>query len=338
MRTRTPDHAAATRAKAGLAVAMTLAASLVVVSARAEDAAHPAPTATPAASKTSATAHDPKAAAPHAATPATAATANKPAASKPAANAMVMPKDAPRPGQTAAVAAPKPGTPAATAKPAAVKPVAVAPNPKPAPANPAVRPNPNATVAKPATAPVAPAKAAPAPAATPGKPTAQAVKTGAATGAAIATASHASNVKVTPMVPPPSARPARGVGDAKATPIAPAAQLDEHVTYQYNTLGRRDPFQSYIDGSFVGEDVGGDAPVEVGGMKVVGVVWGETDRFAMVEDGRGNSHVLRRGDKVMNGFVEDLKKDGVVVNLTADGQSQSVTIPLIRKGEKNASR
>jgi len=32
------------------------------------------------------------------------------------------------------------------------------------------------------------------------------------------------------------------------------------VTYQYNALGRRDPFQSLIGGEFVGADVGGDAP------------------------------------------------------------------------------
>ena len=44
--------------------------------------------------------------------------------------------------------------------------------------------------------------------------------------------------------------------------------------------------------------------------------------------------VLRRGDKVMNGVVESLKRDGVVVNLTVDGQSQSVVIPLTKKGEK----
>jgi hypothetical protein len=133
---------------------------------------------------------------------------------------------------------------------------------------------------------------------------------------------------VSPEVPAPGA----------AKTAAPPAQIDEQVTYQYNTLGRRDPFQSMIEGEFVGEDVGGDAPIDVGGLKVVGIVWSDEDKFAMVEDPRGNSHVLRRGDKVMNGFVEDLKRDGVVINLTADGQSQSVTIPLIRKGEKNASR
>lgn len=112
--------------------------------------------------------------------------------------------------------------------------------------------------------------------------------------------------------------------------------MDDHLTYQYNALGRRDPFQSLVEGEFVGADVGGDAPPDVGGIKVVGIVWGATDQFALVEDVRGNSFVLRKGDKVQNGYVEGLKRDGVIVNLTAEGQSQSVVIPLVRKGDSNA--
>jgi hypothetical protein len=137
-----------------------------------------------------------------------------------------------------------------------------------------------------------------------------------------------------------------GSGSALVTAVSPEpantaglGRVDEHVTYQYNALGRRDPFQPMVGGEFVGDDVGGDAPVDIGGMKVVGIVWGTEDKFAMVEDGRGQSLVLRVGDKVMNGVVEGLRRDAVVVRITADGQSQSVAIPLTRKGDKsNATR
>lgn len=114
------------------------------------------------------------------------------------------------------------------------------------------------------------------------------------------------------------------------------AHLDAHLTYQYNALGRRDPFTALVGGDFIGADVGGDAPPDPGGMKVVGIVWGATDQFALVEDVRGNSFVLRKGDKVQNGFIESLKRDAVLVTVTADGQSQTVTIPLERKGDSNA--
>lgn len=119
-------------------------------------------------------------------------------------------------------------------------------------------------------------------------------------------------------------------------PGSTLAHVDEHLTYQYNALGRRDPFQSLVDGAFVGADVGGDAPPDPGGIKVVGIVWGSTDQFALVEDVRGNSFVLRKGDKVQNGFVENLKRDAIVVTITSDNQSQSVEIPLERKGDQNA--
>jgi hypothetical protein len=119
-------------------------------------------------------------------------------------------------------------------------------------------------------------------------------------------------------------------------PGSTLAHADDHLTYQYNALGRRDPFQSLVDGAFVGADVGGDAPPDPGGIKVVGIVWGATDQFALVEDVRGNSYVLRKGDKVQNGYVEGLKRDAIVVTITSDNQSQTVEIPLERKGDQNA--
>lgn len=135
-----------------------------------------------------------------------------------------------------------------------------------------------------------------------------------------------------------------GASAPMVTSVAPSrtqattqmAHLDDHLTYQYNALGRRDPFQSLVTGTFVGDDVGGDAPPDPGGIKVVGIVWGSTDQFALVEDVRGNSLVLRKGDKVQNGYVAALKRDAVIFSLTADGQTQSVVIPLMRKGDQNA--
>jgi hypothetical protein len=140
-----------------------------------------------------------------------------------------------------------------------------------------------------------------------------------------------------PAGPTPARLAASNAGRTKG--VQTVAHLDQKLTYQYNALGRRDPFQPMMGGEFVGADVGGDAPVDVGGMKVVGIVWGTEDKFAMAEDGRGQSLVLRVGDKVMNGVVESLRRDAVVVRITADGQTQTVAIPLTRKGDKsNASR
>jgi hypothetical protein len=187
----------------------------------------------------------------------------------------------------------------------------------------AAKPGANATAAKPG---------APAPAVAYGPPAPVAPATPAGLKASPASA-------LTPAV---TSRPVSATRAPNATP-APGAptssHLDEQLTYQYETVGRRDPFQPIVGGAFVGADVGGDAPMDIGGVKVVGVVWGSEDKFAMVEDARGQSNVLRVGDRIQNGVVTGLKKDGVIVTLTVDGQSQTVTIPLTKKGDQsNANR
>jgi hypothetical protein len=155
-----------------------------------------------------------------------------------------------------------------------------------------------------------------------------------APGAPIArTAASTRKPVVASSVKKPSARPVSASPGIVQVTLPPVPQ-EERVTYHYNALGRRDPFRSLVDG-FVGMDEGGDAAPDVGGIKVVGIVWGATDKFALVEDPRGNSLVLRQGDKVMNGVVEVLKRDALVVKLNVEGASQSITIPVTRKGDSN---
>lgn len=171
--------------------------------------------------------------------------------------------------------------------------------------------------------------------------TAKGAQHAATGGAATAQAGRPVHANAAAGATPAGTAPARLAASSagKTRGVQTVAHLDQKLTYQYNALGRRDPFQPMIGGEFVGADVGGDAPVDVGGMKVVGIVWGTEDKFALCEDGRGQSLVMRVGDKVMNGVVEALRRDAVVVRITADGQTQSVAIPLTRKGDKsNATR
>jgi len=316
MNTRIREHAPALRAW----VRNTLLASLVL-------AAGSVHAQTPAPAKT---AGDSVKAAPAPAPATKAAVAKAPAAS--------VKSPAPATSPAKATVAPAQATPATVPAGTQAKPVT-------APASTQAKPAavPAGTQAKPANAPAKPAtgikgpptKAAPG---TPVPPTAKAQ--GKQTSVNATTVSKSTLVATRPLSSAEAAKTSSGVATSGTQQVkVPAAQLDEHITYQYNTLGRRDPFQSMLEGEFVGADVGGDAPPDIGGLTVVGIVWGDSDRFALCEDARGNSHILRKGDKVMNGVVQELKRDGVVMNLTVDDQSESVTIPLTRKGEKkNATR
>jgi hypothetical protein len=66
-------------------------------------------------------------------------------------------------------------------------------------------------------------------------------------------------------------------------------------------------------------------------MKLVGIVWSPSDKFALVEDGRGHGHVLRVGDPVINGYVVGLTRQELLIRQTSYGDSQTVTIQLQRK-------
>lgn len=204
------------------------------------------------------------------------------------------------------------------------------------------------TTATAAKAPAAPAKspagatknpAAPAATGTAAQrqtPPADATKRGTpvATGAAPTDARSAAATSPVKTARTQSATPSVAV--RQVSPPQPAP-VEDRVNYQYNALGRRDPFQPLVGGGFVPADVAG-APPDVGGLKVVGIVWGAEDKFALIEDPRGNSMVLRKGDKVMNGVVETLRRDAVVVKLTVDGSTDLLEIPLTRKGESNENR
>ena len=120
---------------------------------------------------------------------------------------------------------------------------------------------------------------------------------------------------------------------ATASPRKPSSSEERHLlnreVYVYKTVGRRDPFASLLTGEF--ETTVGRPLLDVSSMKLVGIVWGSSDKFALVEDGRGHGHVLRVGDAVINGSVVGLTKDELMIRQSSYGDTQTVTIQLQRK-------
>ncbi|HEU4333351.1 MAG TPA: hypothetical protein VFT32_02550 [Candidatus Eisenbacteria bacterium] len=116
------------------------------------------------------------------------------------------------------------------------------------------------------------------------------------------------------------------------------AMLFQREQYVYQAAGRRDPFQSLIDGKYQSQS-GDGSLVDVGDMHLVGIMWGSSDKFALVEDSRGRGYVLRVGDPVLNGYISGISKTELQVVQNAFGDSQTVTIQLKSKeGDPNATR
>jgi len=116
-----------------------------------------------------------------------------------------------------------------------------------------------------------------------------------------------------------------------------ASVLFARDQYVYSSSGRRDPFLSLLDGKFQGS--GDGSLIDVGDIHLVGIMWGTSDKFALVEDSRRRGFVLRVGDPVVNGYISGISKTELQIVQNAFGESQSMSIKLQPKeGDQNAAR
>jgi hypothetical protein len=96
--------------------------------------------------------------------------------------------------------------------------------------------------------------------------------------------------------------------------------------YFYQSWGRPDLFSALVSGEF---EPGEAADlVDVNNAKLVGVMWGPTDRFALVEDGSGNGYILRVGDRISNGRVLAVQKKSLVASVSLYGITKRVILRL----------
>jgi len=96
--------------------------------------------------------------------------------------------------------------------------------------------------------------------------------------------------------------------------------------YFYQSWGRPDLFGALVSGEF--EPGEAAELVDVNNAKLVGVMWGPTDRFALVEDGSGNGYILRVGDRVSNGRVLAVQKKSLVASVSLYGITNRVILRL----------
>jgi hypothetical protein len=116
----------------------------------------------------------------------------------------------------------------------------------------------------------------------------------------------------------------------------PAADLSYHrETWFYTASSLRDPFGSLVDGRFMSDT--SDRLPDIGSLELLGVMWGDEDRFAMCENREGQGFVLRVGDPVVNGQVSGITRDSITIRQYFFGTSTTVTLKLKpREGKGNA--
>ncbi len=114
--------------------------------------------------------------------------------------------------------------------------------------------------------------------------------------------------------------------------------LDDFLSaepYLYQSAGARDPFRSLMasEGGPVGDGLPG-----VEDLIVVGILWGEKDRFALIETCRGRNMILRKGDAIRYGRVIDVFPDGLRVRYSYYGVVRILTLPIVSGVEDKDER
>lgn len=94
----------------------------------------------------------------------------------------------------------------------------------------------------------------------------------------------------------------------------------------YRSHGRPDPFKALVSGEY--EQATAAETVDLNSARLVGVMWGQEDRFALVENGEGFGYILRVGDRVQHGRVVSIRKDSLTARITLYGITNRVVLKL----------
>ncbi len=94
----------------------------------------------------------------------------------------------------------------------------------------------------------------------------------------------------------------------------------------YQSYGKEDPFKVLVDGDF--EQANAADLVDLNSGRLVGVMWGQDDKFALVEDGNGFGYILRAGDRVKHGRVISIRKKSITARVTLYGITNKVVLKL----------
>lgn len=96
----------------------------------------------------------------------------------------------------------------------------------------------------------------------------------------------------------------------------------EVVKYQYDPMGKKDPFKPLIrEGEGISESILGDAPLTplqkytLAELKLVAIITGSDNPKAMVEDSKGDGYIIGKGTLIgdRHGEVVDIKRNEVVI-------------------------
>ena len=120
--------------------------------------------------------------------------------------------------------------------------------------------------------------------------------------------------------------------DKNATSASPSQISRDRINairaneFFYQSYGKSDPFAVLVAGDF--EKTTASELVDMNSAQLVGVMWGQDDKFALVEDGEGFGYILRVGDRVRHGRVVSIRQNSLTARVTLYGITNKVVLKL----------
>ena len=126
---------------------------------------------------------------------------------------------------------------------------------------------------------------------------------------------------------------------AADTALIPPAPLDDILLspepYLYQGIGRRDPFVSLVGDDYREEHE--EEFYQLSDFVVRGILWGERDRFVLMERADGSSFILREGERLGPYTVSRIEPDAVLMYISEFGVGRTERLGLAEwKGNPNA--
>ncbi|MFO7652497.1 MAG: hypothetical protein R6X25_01630 [Candidatus Krumholzibacteriia bacterium] len=123
----------------------------------------------------------------------------------------------------------------------------------------------------------------------------------------------------------------RDVTDESSSPSQEARERINQIRrneFFYQSFGKPDPFGVLVSGDY--QPATGAELVDLNTARLVGVMWGADDHFALVEDTDGFGYILRLGDRVRNGRVTAVSEDRLTARVVLYGIANTVVLKLDR--------
>jgi hypothetical protein len=122
------------------------------------------------------------------------------------------------------------------------------------------------------------------------------------------------------------------------TALVPPATTDEILLspepYVYQSIARRDPFVSLVGDDYLMEHA--EEALSLADFSVRGILWGERDRFALIEGLDGSSLILREGDRLGPYSISRIEPEAVLVYISEYGVGRTERLVLTEgKGNRN---